>query len=346
MHTLNQHLSENPECTSCHNVHASADARLTMVDNRSEGCRQCHDLVAMASNPKVSAKAISYHKTMTQADRSCLDCHQHIAHAPSGSVSPNPPQSLAQRRLTLFYPAQSDLDWLLTEHPGAQMFRQGRACQQCHRGEEPTMGQKLAGTRPNPTRDVDVNIQRQQQNLVMTLSWRGAEDDADVAIMWGQGGNTVFQRSGCWAACHSDMPGMSRDRGQGLSKYLSVARKEEQLIGRPPQMRDAKELADLVAANNYVQLWRVKLNGGKTPEIEMAQLLDKIDWQTTNNAKASARFKDGLWQVQISRPIDRVHQPATFGIAIHGPAQKGAEHWVSLPQTFAIDANDVDFTLQ
>ena len=42
----------------------------------------------MASDPVVSPRAVSYHKTMVPPGRSCIDCHQGIAHAAADSTAP------------------------------------------------------------------------------------------------------------------------------------------------------------------------------------------------------------------------------------------------------------------
>jgi len=82
IHGLGNNNEDQPPCSSCHSPHDAQPAAATALANRSRGCRSCHDLVAMASDPAVSNKANSYHKVMTRKDRTCLDCHQGIAHGP------------------------------------------------------------------------------------------------------------------------------------------------------------------------------------------------------------------------------------------------------------------------
>jgi cytochrome c-type protein NapC len=54
-------------------------------------------------------------------------------------------------------------------------------------------------------------------------------------LMWGmRASNSAFTRGGCFAACHSDLPGMSRDRGQQQGKYLWSSRVQQQAIGQLP----------------------------------------------------------------------------------------------------------------
>ncbi len=350
IHAMADKLADNPPCSSCHLSHGNPSAKLLMLHNRSTGCNQCHDLVAMSKDPAVSPKATSYHRTMTRQDRTCIDCHQGIAHAPADSVAPLVAQAVSKKTVTLFSPGQSDSNWLLTEHPGSQPLRQGRDCEQCHQGEEANMGAKLAAEGSTATRDVSIAFAQQQGQLVVNLSWRGDAGDQQVALMWGDDGNEAFQRGACWAACHSDMPGMSRDRGQGLSKYLSVSRSQQQAIGKPPQPQPRSELDKLMAAGNFAELWRIRL-GAETTIADSAVVLQETDWQQQGDLAGTASYRDGRWSVTFKRPLaGSARQKSfiagkryTFGVALQGAGQAASAHWVSLPLTFSLDDKDTDF---
>ena len=54
MHGLQEMAAFNPACTTCHNPHDDRGPVAEMLDNRSEGCRSCHDLTRMAKSEKVS----------------------------------------------------------------------------------------------------------------------------------------------------------------------------------------------------------------------------------------------------------------------------------------------------
>ena len=168
--------------------------------------------------------------------------------------------------------------------------------------------------------------------------------------MWGDDGNQAFQRGACWAACHSDMPGMSRDRGQDLSKYLWVSRKQQQAIGKPPQAQSQSELDKLVATGNFVELWRIQLGADKTVA-DSAVVLQEIDWQQQGNMAGTASYRDGRWNVTFKRPLKGAAgqksfvagKRYTFGISVQGAGQAASAHWVSLPLTFSLDDKDTDF---
>ena len=351
IHGLESKLADNPPCTDCHNPHNHESAAGQMLGNRSEGCRTCHDLTQMAANPAVSAKANSYHKVMVQTDRTCLDCHQGIAHAPADSVPPMVPDATNKRTVTLFFPGQASTDWLLEAHPGSQPLRQGSNCQQCHRGEEAQMGENRGGTVSPSSREVDVSVASSAASLTVTLSWAGPADDSDIAIMWGDGGNEPFRRGGCFAACHSDLPGMARDRGQQTSKYLWASRSQQQMIGRPPIIKDRAELDALLADNNFVEMWRVQLAGGK---LETSALLDKVNFKPAQGMTVDTNYSNDRWRVTIVRPLGPVAELKNFnsdtrytlGIALHGANNPGGQHWVSLPMTLSFRGFDTDFTAE
>jgi predicted CXXCH cytochrome family protein len=348
MHALTTHIAKNPVCTTCHNPHGDQSPVTGMLSNRSAGCRTCHDLVAMRDDPTVSARAKNYHGVMVQMDRICMDCHLRVAHGPPGEVKPFIPPTVASREVTLFYPGQSDIDWILGEHPGSQPFRQGTNCQQCHRGDEVGMG-ALLGTEAPTSRSIFVDFDASDNSVVINLSWKGEASDQDVAVMWSDDKNQEFRRGGCWASCHSDMPGMNRDRGLGLSKYLSSARAQQQMIGQPPLMRSVQELQQMIGSGEFVEMWRVNLQKGG--EINVATLLSGLDWQGSAGMSSSARYSGGSWKVRIERPYRSTppfkaidpNQEYTFGIAMHPQDRPGAKHWVSLPMTFSLTGNDSDF---
>ena len=350
IHGLSEKVHFNPACSSCHSPHDSKSPHGVMLENRSEGCASCHNLVTMASDPAVSAKATSYHKVMAQSDKTCLGCHVGIAHVAAAGVAPLITEASSSRKVTLFYPGQSDSEWLLSEHPGSQPLRQGSNCQQCHRGDEVAMGAALADGQFAPaTRELNVSFGKEAGHLVINLDWSGNAKEQDLALMWGDSGNDELARAGCFAACHSDMPGMTRDRGQQLDKYLLASRLQERQIGRPPLIKDQAALAELREAGNFAELWRVKLQ--EPGAVESGVLLAGIDWHESSLVRSTARFRDGRWQVTLRRPLQQLPgglsfahgRELTLGIALHGADNPGGKHWISLPMTFATNGINTDF---
>ena len=339
---------QSPACTTCHNPHDGASSVTTMLDNRSQGCRTCHDLVQMSAASKPSDKAKSYHKVMTQTDRTCLDCHQGVAHGTAGDVAAMVPDAVTNRKVTLFFPGQSDTEWLLSSHPGSQPLRQGRNCQQCHRGEEVAMAAALGKDFTPNTRDLDVRFGLRGSIVDVTLSWSGLADDVDVALMWGDFAVPSLQRGGCFAACHSDMPGMTRDRGQQTGKYLLSSRSQQRQIGQPAMVNDEATLDAMLANGQFGELWRLKLSDNN---LQTATVLSGLEWRSGELVSGSASYGNGRWTVKLQRQMGtapgqldfNTEGKYTFGIALHGVNNSGGRHWVSLPMTLSFQGNDTDF---
>ncbi|MCB1694920.1 MAG: NapC/NirT family cytochrome c [Pseudomonadales bacterium] len=351
IHGLQIPADASPPCSSCHNPHDHESAQAELLRNGSEGCRSCHDLEGIDRDPLVSQGVKRRHRLMLQPDHTCLDCHRGIAHTPTDATTAMTPEAVTHRVVTLFYPGMANSDWLLQGHPGSQPLRQGRNCQQCHRGEEAGMGEAQAGRVVPAAREVAVSFSSNTDQLTVTLTWQGPEDDVDIALMWDDGGSEAFRRGGCFAACHSDLPGMSADRGQHTGKYLWASRSQLQRVGRPSLVRNANELAALKAAGDFVELWRVELASGR---IEVATVLADVTWQPGNLIQINKSYGQGQWTVAMTAPMNNtgLSKPFTlggkytFGVALHGAGNPGGKHWVSLPMTLSFDGDETDFKVE
>ncbi len=352
IHHLAQSLDKIPPCAQCHNPHQNPAPQVTLLANRSEGCRGCHDLKAMQNDAKVSEAAKTYHKAMARTDRTCIDCHREVAHValdqmPAPVVGDKPASSI-----TLFYPGKTNFDWINTSHPGAQPFRQGRNCSQCHSGEQAAMGRNLAGDDRTAFVEAQLDFKVQGKQLLVTLRWKGTPDDSDVALMLDDGSDEEFTRAGCWATCHEDLPGMERNRGKPITKYLSASLQQQREVGRFAVAFDDATLAAMAAKGHYVELWRANLAGGKLKDVQSYQILGAREADASARIGATARFAKGEWTVVFSKPLTGAGKAMvrgkeyTFGIAIHGKDQDKSAHWVSLPMTFGINVRDVDFAVR
>lgn len=80
LHGLEGAPQSDPPCSVCHDPHNHETAQPRMQGNESAGCRHCHDLEEMTDDPLVSTRARDYHQAMQEPGRTCLECHQGIAH--------------------------------------------------------------------------------------------------------------------------------------------------------------------------------------------------------------------------------------------------------------------------
>jgi predicted CXXCH cytochrome family protein len=351
IHGLEDMVDMNPPCATCHNPHDHGSAETKMLENGSEGCRSCHNLQRMAKSNRVSDRAKKNHQAMDDPDWTCLECHDGVAHAPTNAVTAMEPTAVSRKEITLFYPGMAASDWLVQNHPGSQPLRQGRNCQQCHRGEEASMGAAQANGFEPAFRAVDIAFGVDADDMLITLHWIGPEGDSDISFMWGDGGNEAFRRGACFAACHDDLPGMARDRGQQTGKYLWSSRSQQQQVGQPSIIKAEAALAELMAAGEFVELWRIQLASGR---VEVASVLADVAWQSKNLIQINKSYSDGAWNVAIRVPLNNTQSlhpfnregKHTFGIALHGANNPGGRHWVSLPMTLDFAGDETDFKVE
>ena len=351
IHGMQEIVRRNPPCSACHNPHDHESAETEMLKNDSAGCRVCHDPLSMQAIYSPSEKANSDHQTTQQADRTCLDCHRGIAHAATDSVTAMVPEALSSKQVTLFYPGAADSDWLRQSHPGSQPMRQGRNCQQCHRGEEAAMGEVQANGREPAYRDIQIAFSLEGDQLLISLEWQGPEDESSLSLMWGGHENEVFRRGGCFAACHSDMPGMTQDRGQQSSKYLIASRVQPQRTGQPALIKDTSALEEMMARGEFAELWRIQLQSNTA---EQSLVLAEARWEPANDISIDKSYRDGRWNLVIRRKLQNTENRLgftkkdkyTFGIALNGASTPGGSHWVSLPMTFSFEGDETDFKVE
>ncbi len=141
----------------------------------------------------------------------------------------------ANREVTLFYPGESSLEWVMNgrDHGGARPFiKGGDRCTTCHDNETADMGKKIvtgktAETTPIPNKrgsvPVSIDSTYDKSFLYLRFSWpdtkhvpvpfiEGGKMDPEnpmkLAIMFATDEVEYADRTGCWATCHHDAKSM------------------------------------------------------------------------------------------------------------------------------------------
>ncbi len=163
------------------------------------------------------------------------------------------------REVTLFYPGQASLEWILngSEHAGKPDFTTGNRCFDCHEGEEVDFGEKIvSGEKFEPTPIpgkrgsimLNVKAAHDADNLYILFQWQDgehadipfaddgkmdAENPIKLAIMLTTDSEDDHKvefadRAGCWQSCHHDlnyMPDKADDAALNgpLSKRLDLS---------------------------------------------------------------------------------------------------------------------------
>lgn len=262
--------------------------------------------------------------------------------------------------VTVFHTGQSSWEWLLTkaDHGGAEKMREGKTCQDCHAGEEADMGKLIARgekLEPMPGKaevgSVVVNVKavRDGDDLRMRFSWPAADGPGRVALMIDDGGVKEFARGGCFGTCHADLTGMPHAEGTERTKYLVQSRTKIRRTGGGDALKPPAELAALLQAGTFVELWEAELPGG---EAEDGWVLEERHERTEPITRATAEQQGDHWVAEIVRPLSASGKgvktlapgggPYPFGIALHQGNRDGRFHLVSLEHTLAIDGGEAD----
>ena len=158
---------------------------------------------------------------------------------------------------------------------------------------------------------------------------------------------SAFQKTGCWAACHSDMAGM--DQSMGLGKYLGMSRQKLTRSGGGNNLKDAASLKALMTKGEYVDLWHAKAENG-VATVSQSTILAAPQTIENPDLKVVARSEAGTWTVSFHQSRHSSHGKGfsadgryTLGIAIH-QNNKGHEHWVSLPLELMLSSGKLTFS--
>lgn len=280
-------------------------------------------------------------------------------------------QAVSGQKIVLFYPGQTDWEWLLTEHEGADKIKAGQACRHCHNDMQAEMGQKLVGGttldstpligKPGSI-EVVIKAAHDKHNLYLQMSWPGAvqtdgknypDYQAMASVMFDDGAVPEISRGGCWGTCHADVNSMSSaDSGKDISKYLVKSRSKMSRRGGGDHIKPEAELHDLLAAGRFGEVWQARLNSGQAPVVSSAYILEKRHEHDPVQVTANAQFNNGIWFVEFSRPLVlnrsgfKEISPTktyTFNFAVHDGYVRGRRHYVSLAYTLRLDDGPADF---
>lgn len=176
-----------------------------------------------------------------------------------------------ERRITLFYPGQTSMEWTLvgSMHGGALPFKAGDRCFTCHDKETADMGVKMVtGQKAEPTpipgkrASIPVTVQatHDADALYLRFQWEDADhvpvsfaahegkmdpvNQVKLALMLAGDDVAYASQAGCWGTCHHDlrsMPetpadatasGLALDFSKGVTKYIKESRTKIEEAGR------------------------------------------------------------------------------------------------------------------
>lgn len=257
-----------------------------------------------------------------------------------------------QRKMTLFYPGQASLEWVMNkpDHSAVpDIVNKKRACAKCHEGDANEIGDNIVAGKPlgssrtvlEPTPpagkvgSIPVMFQATHDDgkIYFRFEWvppkigtkkLDQKNEVKLTMMF-DGGGTVegAEINGCWATCHSDLRTMKNAKDDKKTKYIKNGDLASGKFMDLMQYRSGEK----TPADGYVAESR-HMEGGKA-------LL-----------KAEGKKEGNKWVVTFERTLagggkgdhaiaaDKVYN---FGFAIHEDYTNARFHYVSLGYQFGLD---------
>lgn len=241
------------------------------------------------------------------------------------------------REITIFYPGQSSMEWMLTgkDHGGARPFTKlGDRCVTCHDKEADKMGEKIVtGEKLEPQEtlipgkrgSIPVNVQASHdgENLYMRFEWENSEHtpapfvdggkmDTDnamkLAIMFANDEAKYAGQAGCWGTCHHDANGMPHAPADtDVSKYILESRTKIEVKGRRGKKRGGwdkrktdDEIKAAMDAGQFMDIVRYK--SGKSESEDGSILADRV-MEGGQGAEFNAKLDGDTWVVELKRKL-------------------------------------------
>lgn len=285
------------------------------------------------------------------------------------------------RKINIFYPGQSSMEWILgRKHGGSRPFKKGDRCTDCHEEETVDMGQKIVSgekLEPNPilgkrgSIPVTVQASHDEKNLYLRFQWPDTEhvpvsfvdggkmdpkNAVKLAIMLATDEVKYADRAGCWGTCHADLNSMPFvPEGQDVTKYLTESRTKIEIKGRNSkplggwdQRKSEDEIKTEYDAKHYMDIIRYK--AGEKKVEDGAIMADRV-MDESSTSEFTANKQGDQWVVEIKRPLKSIvaddinlelGQTYNFGFAIHDDFSSARYHHVSLGYKLGFDNNEAE----
>lgn len=288
---------------------------------------------------------------------------------------------IPNREITVFYPGQASIEWVLgRKHGGKRSFTKGDRCIDCHEEEVADIGAKIVSGEkledqviPGKRGSIAVAVKaaHDTKNLYLQFSWKdtshqpvpfvyGGKMDSKnamkLAFMLATDEVEYADRAGCWGTCHADLNDMPfAPDGQLATKYIKESRTKIEIKGRNKKPLGGwdkrKADGDIKAefdAKKFMDLVRYKSGDKKVEDGNV--LADRIMDEPVISDVIATKQGD-MWVVEIKRPLKAdgagnielfVNQTYNFGFAIHDDYSNGRFHHVSFGYKLGFDNADVE----
>lgn len=265
------------------------------------------------------------------------------AAAASGSSIDVDWSKAGSRDITLFYPGETSMEWVMTgkDHGGARpLLKGGDRCVTCHDKETADMGQKMvsgekAESSPIPGKrgsiPVTVESTYDDENLYLRFSWpegehvpvpfvdggkMDPENPMKLALMFATDDVEFADRAGCWQTCHQDANSMPDTPDAAAVAASDSAQLLDLQAGVTKYLKESRSKIEIKGR-------RGKKRGGwdklKTPE-EIKAALDGHQFMDI------LRFKSGTGETEDGYILEQRHMTGGQGFQAHATQEAG--NWV------------------
>lgn len=275
----------------------------------------------------------------------------------AGGALAAPPDwsKVTERKIKLFYPGQSSLEWVMNkaDHSAVpDIVDKKRTCAKCHEGDANEIGDKIVAGKPvgqsksvlepqPPAGKVGwipviFKAAHDGEKIYFRFEWvppktgtvkMDSKHEVKLTMLF-DGGGTVegAELNGCWATCHNDLRSMKDGKDDKKTKYVKGADLASGKFYDLMQYRSGKGEKPV---DGYVAEQRV-MEGGK------------------GLVKAAGVKEGNKWVVIFERTLagggkgdhvitaDKIYN---FGFAIHEDYTEARYHYVSLGYQFGLDKN-------
>lgn len=273
--------------------------------------------------------------------------------------------------VTLFQPGQSAWEWLLvpSKHDGGKRMRENKDCLFCHAGEEQVIGNAIVAghaVEPEPIAgmagyvEMTIEASYDDENLYLSACWTAptstspwGDEDAEQMLTFALGTEAVnvVPIAGCWAACHTDLPGMPDAADPPLTKYLPGSRNKMTATGGGSDIRAPADLAVQLAEGKYMEYWQLELQNGSVTAAGDGYFLERRTANADPAVSGSGSAGGPGCSLQLVRPLtpggDARHalqegKDYTVGVALHANHASGRHHYTSFPLTFRLGGGEAE----
>jgi nitrate/TMAO reductase-like tetraheme cytochrome c subunit len=311
------------------------DVAPVLAAQRAQEQAQAAEQAAAKREAEIKQVALSMANKMAKEMAAQMAADAASGAAPvAGAIDPRWDE-LEGRKITLFYPGQTSMEWVLNgkDHGGSRPFTKGGdRCFTCHDKEADVMGGKIVGgahekaTEPNPIPGkrgaipVTVKASHDGENLNLYFQWadggtpvaEGERMDArnaiKLAMMVATDAVEYADRAGCWGTCHHDANGMpDQPDGKEVVKYIKESRSKIEVAGRRgkkrggwDKLRSEDEITAAFEAQKFMDLVRYKSDGS----VEDGYILkDRVMDGNSEDTTFVAESANGMWTVVMSRKL-------------------------------------------